>query len=569
MTPSARSTAHLLRSTSWGGRRSSAQPGPQVAQSTSWSSRRPRRTVATAVAAMLAAALPATAGVATAAAPTTRVVVVGNDAGALTAGLDRAARTVADAAVAELTAAEVETLRRQGLHVVADAPVRLTAETDDDDEPAAKQKPAKAEKAEKPKKGERGDEHDDEKAAKPAKKQPAPVRRISVAEQVGAAGLANRGAGTTIAVIDSGVDEVPSLAGRMVQGANFTSEGFGDAYGHGTFVAGLAAGDGRGLDGASTGIEGVAPQAVIVSVKVADARGSSTVGQVVLGLAWTIEHQQRLGIDVVNLALTTDVETSYDYNPVNALVEAAWFSGMTVIASAGNNGKSVSAAPGNDPWALTIGSLDDHNTVARKDDSLSSYSNSGQTLDGFAKPEVTATGQHVQGPLPVDSRLADRQKRDLGLPAGYGQLSGTSMATGVASGAAALVHAARAGWTNEQVKTALVSTRSKHTLQLQVDRALESSPGRSVNAGLRPSVALAAAYAELIMGTTDYASVDYSAVDWWTVSWVDATWTNATWTNATWTNATWTSATWTNATWTSATWTSATWTSATWTSTAE
>lgn len=483
---------------------------------------------------MAAATLSGAAATSTAA-PTRPMLVVGDDAAALVRRLGVAdVRSVDGFAVADLTAGQVRRLTERHLHVLPDSPVTLDAK-----DPAS--------------------------ASEKSKDDPTGHRtepRISVAEQTGASDLAHRGSGVTIAVLDSGVDEVPALAGRVSHGPDFTQEGLGDRYGHGTFVAGLAAGDGRAADGTATPLVGVAPAARILSVKVADGAGRSSVGQLVLGLAWVL---QRDDVDVVNLSLSSEVQTSYHFNPINALVEALWLSGTPVVASAGNNGSTVNTAPGNDPYVITVGSLHDANTVTGTDDRLSPYSNTGRTVDGYLKPELVATGQHVQGPLPAESRLAQRQ-RALGLPAGYGQLSGTSMAAAVGSGAVAVLLSAHPEWSPDQVKSALVHTNSRQLDALRLPAALDSDVRGSVNGKARPSVALAAAYAQLFHSppTTDYAAVDFAAVDWSAVPWSTATWTSATWTSATWTNATWTNATWTDATWTTATWADATWASATW-----
>src|SRR5436309_7176413 len=139
---------------------------------------------------------------------------------------------------------------------------------------------------------------------------------LNVRELLGASYLGS-GYGQTIAVLDSGVNEVPGLAGRVIQGADFTGTGPQDDYGHGTFVATLAAGNGRAADGSTTGIQGMAPDARIVSVKVADNAGRSTVGRVVAGLAWVIQHRAQYGITVVNMSLQEANPGSYLNDPVD------------------------------------------------------------------------------------------------------------------------------------------------------------------------------------------------------------------------------------------------------------
>jgi serine protease AprX len=521
-------------------------------------------------------------------------------------------------AVAALTAGQSAALRARGLRVVLDAPATLDADSasaepaaggtqntaeldqsappsdtpttpiaaDDDDAtldaapPAAVPSPPargddgrKSQSSDKARasrgdrsngdRNDRGGNNDRGTDNRPPAPQPEP--RLSVRDIIAGSDWRGEGAGVTVAVIDSGVNEVPALAGRVVRGANFTSEGTSDQYGHGTFDAGLIAGDGTDANGARTRLVGVAPKARIVSVKVADASGRSTIGQVALGLAWVISHRAAYGIDVVNLSMSTATPMSYDVNPLNALAEAAWFSGITVIVSSGNGGRStVSSAPANDPFVITVGSVYDKNTTTKHDDEVSPYTSLGRTIDGFMKPETMLPGQHVQSTLPAGTALA-RQQTVTGLPAGYGQLSGTSMATAVGSGFVALLLEASPGLTTDQVKGALTSRDHQH-YEPSLTKAVHRAGHASANGGVRPSMALAAAYAQLFEHTTDYGSIDWNALDWRAVAWDQATWTDVDWTAATWSSATWAEATWGSATWASLTWATATWATASWTS---
>lgn len=393
--------------------------------------------------------------------------------------------------------------------------------------------------------------------------------RLNVRELSGAKYVGN-GKGQTIAVLDSGVNEVPGLTGRVVQGADFTGSGPSDVYGHGTFVASLAAGNGRGADGSATGVQGMAPDARIVSVKVADNAGRSTVGRVVAGLAWVIQHRAQYGITVVNMSLQEANPGSYLNDPVDALAEAAWFSGITVVASSGNDATTVQAAPGNDPFVITVGSVGDSNTLPLSDDATSPFSNAGTTPDGFVKPEVSTFGEHVQAALPGGSVLAGLQKAS-GLPGGYGQMSGTSMSTGVAAGAVALLRAIHPTWTPGMVKGALMATRTSNVSELRLVTAASARPS-DVTASLRPSLALAVAYAQKVLNTRAYSNVTWSDVTWSDVTWSDVTWSDVVWsdvstavgTAATWSDVTWSDVTWSDVTWSDVTWSDATWSDVVW-----
>jgi serine protease AprX len=501
--------------------------------STSWGGgRRVAARIVAAAAGLAVLGAPLTANAAAPSQPTTEVVVVGAGAGqALTwvHGL-HVQRLANDVAVGRVTAAAEATLRSEGFRVGPDARVRLTDSGSTD-------------------------------AAAPDSK--------SVRDLVHATGLGD-GSGQTVALVDSGVTEVPALAGRVIQGADFTGAGFGDSYGHGTFVAGLIAGNGLDANGQQTGLEGVAPAARIVSVKVADSQGQSTVGQVAAGIAWVIDHKSDYGITVLNLSLSVGKADSYELDPVDALAEAAWFSGIVVVASAGNDGGPVLRAPGNDPYVLTVGSV---LTNGWNGAFLSPYSDHGSTQDGVYKPEVTTPGEHVQAPLPAGTTLA-REQTVTGLPAGYGQLSGTSMAAGVASGEVALLRAAHPDWTPGQAKQALIQTDSPRLSRIRIVYAVNTSPSGDADAAYHPSLALAIAYAQQVLHTTNYSSVNWSGVAWNQVTWSDITWSDVTWSDATlgtaasatvtWSDVTWSDATGSTASTSGSTASSVTWSDVTW-----
>src|SRR5262249_51934237 len=152
------------------------------------------------------------------------------------------------------------------------------------------------------------------------------------------------------------------------------------------------------------------------------------------------------------------------------------------------------------------------------------------TQDGFNKPEIVAPGAHIVAPLANGS--AFQQLCPQCIVAGqYFQISGTSMASPVVAGAAALVLQARPDLKPDQVKAVLEANgngTADKNVELDVSRGLKTDVGAGANQGLTPN-------------DTVYAALKEAGVDP-----TRATWTRATWTRATWTRATWTRATWTN-----------------------
>src|SRR5581483_8945222 len=194
------------------------------------------------------------------------------------------------------------------------------------------------------------------------------------------------GQGVTVALLDTGVANVPDLAARVLpvrnhlhlfnptrQCDNLTDEPMCfDNYGTGTFIAGLIAGNGASSNGAWSG---VAPNANLVSVKVAGADGSADVSTVLAGIQWVVSFKDRYGIKVLNLSLGTDSTQSYTVDPLNYAVEKAWDAGITVVVAASNRGPDAGtiSKPGDDPLVVTVGAVDDMGTPGLGDDELPDF----------------------------------------------------------------------------------------------------------------------------------------------------------------------------------------------------
>jgi subtilisin family serine protease len=263
-----------------------------------------------------------------------------------------------------------------------------------------------------------------------------------------------------IAVIDSGINatKTADFGSRIVASVNLSSAdpgATGDQQGHGTMVAGIAA-------GASPLHPGAAPNAPLVDVRTADGNGHSYSSDVIAGIDWILAHKAQYGIRVVNLSMAGNTQTSFQSDPLDKAVEKLWFSGIVVVAAAGNNGTGtgevdMSSAPGNDPFVITVGATDQTQTSATGDDTVAPWSSYGHTADGFAKPELAAPGRYLVMPVSESSTIAAALPDRIVAP-GYMWMSGTSFAAPVVSGAAALLLARHPNWTPDQVKGALMLT---------------------------------------------------------------------------------------------------------------
>ena len=139
-----------------------------------------------------------------------------------------------------------------------------------------------------------------------------------------------------IAIVDSGIDasKTADFGNRVVASVNFSStspNATGDDEGHGTMVAGIAA-------GASSDYPGVAPTAPLVSVRTADANGMSYTSDVIAGIDWILQNKDTYNIRVANFSIAGGVASSFTVDPLDQAVEKLWFNGVVVVAAAGNHG---------------------------------------------------------------------------------------------------------------------------------------------------------------------------------------------------------------------------------------
>jgi serine protease AprX len=275
----------------------------------------------------------------------------------------------------------------------------------------------------------------------------------TVRATLGLGAPAGEGAGTTVAVVDTGVADIPDLAGRLTH-VDVTGDGTGDGYGHGTFVAGLVAGDGSSSGGAYAG---VAPAADILDVRVAHNDGTSDLATVLAGLQAVATHPE---VDVVNLSLSSGSPLPFQLDPLTRALDALWARGVTVVVPAGNDGadgRRTITSPGVDPTLITVGGLDEHATGVRSDDTVAPWSSQGPAPQGVLKPDLVAPGTHVVSTAAVGSAVWDANP---GSHVGdaYMKGSGTSFSTAVTSGAAADLVAGRHDLTPDQVKGLLTGT---------------------------------------------------------------------------------------------------------------
>ena len=374
----------------------------------------------------------------------------------------------------------------------------------------------------------------------------------------------------TIAIVDSGIEANRADFGngsRVVGNVTLTGSTAntpGDGRGHGTFVAGIAA-------GSADHYAGAAPNAGILSIDVMDDTGTARTSDVIAACGFILANKGKYNIRVANFSLHSAAFNHFYNDPLDLAVEKLWFNGIFVVAAAGNYGSAtgpsgVMHAPGNDPFVMTVGAVDIGNKVAVGDDRNASWSAYGYTEDGFAKPELGAPGRFMIGPVPQGSTLVAQKPGNVVAP-GYIQLSGTSFAAPVVAGAAAQLIARHPNWTPDQVKGALMLS-AKPVPQAQPGSVGvgQLNAGKAADLMATPPSPNLALNRFLVSGS---GSLSFDAASWaemvsGNASWADASWADASWADASWSAASWADASWADASWADASWADAAFAQASW-----
>jgi serine protease AprX len=284
------------------------------------------------------------------------------------------------------------------------------------------------------------------------------------------AGVTGQGIG--VAIIDSGIGSHAALSKKVVASVSLITgdASVGDAFGHGTHVAGIIAGNAAAASTVTplyTG--GIAPGAQLINVRVLGKTGSGLTSDVIAGIDWAVANRSKYNIRIINLSLGHPVFEPAATDPLCAAVARAAQAGIVVVAAAGNYGVAPSGAPilggitspGNSPLALTVGAVNTWATVGRSDDTVATYSSRGPTrFDLAVKPDVAAPGNKIISLEANKAYLVTTypflHKAGTGTNA-YMQLSGTSMAAPMVSGAVALLLQGTPALTATQVKLAIQS----------------------------------------------------------------------------------------------------------------
>ncbi len=404
------------------------------------------------------------------------------------------------------------------------------------------------------------------------------------------------GQGVDVALIDSGFLPVNGLSapGKVVLGPDLSFESqasnlrYLDTFGHGTHMAGIIAGRDDGLTQSQytshDNFTGVAPDARIVSIKVATATGATDVSQVLAAIDWVVQHRNDNGMNirVLNLSFGTDGIQDYTLDPLTYAAEVAWRKGIVVVVAAGNSGYGTAKLnnPAYDPYVIAVGADDTRGTPATDDDVVPAWSSRG---DGTRNPDVVAPGKSVAS-LRAPGSYVDAQHPEGRINTRLFRGSGTSQAAAAVSGAAALLISQRPNLTPDQVKKLLTSTavplpsadqvaQGSGLIQLKAASAAPTpaytqtwpvATGTGSLEAARGSAHVATPEDVELRGEMDIFGKTWDGSTWSGSSWAGSTWSGGLWNGSTWSGSTWSGSTWSGSTWSGSTWSGSTWSGSTW-----
>ncbi|MCA9828922.1 MAG: S8 family serine peptidase [Dehalococcoidia bacterium] len=437
------------------------------------------------------------------------------------------------------------------------------------------------------------------------------------------------GKGVDIAIVDSGVAPVEGLStpGKVILGPDLSFESqdpanrYLDTNGHGTHLAGILAGRDAAASGNYaddvTSFLGMAPDARLVSVKVADAQGHTDVTQVIAAINWVAQHKNDNGMNirVLLLAFGTDSVSPWEHDPLVFAAEQAWKQGIFVVVSAGNDGpaafkQSTLTNLASSPNLFVIGASDTQGTATLLDDAVAPFSSGAR---GERAVDVVAPGSHIIG-LKAPGSYVDQKFSSTGA---YGDRffrgSGTSQAAAVAAGAAALVIQEQPGVTPDALRALLMRTSTPLagtswsaqgegalTLANVLGRkagktkssnywsdglgTLDSARGSNrlafdgqvlsgqIDIFRAPfdSAAMAKAEANAFSWSggawngNEWAASSWSASSWSASSWSASSWSASSWSASSWSASSWSASSWSASSWSASSWSASSWSASSW-----
>ncbi len=252
------------------------------------------------------------------------------------------------------------------------------------------------------------------------------------------------GDGVRFAVIDTGVGNHLDLSVPKERICHFVDFVNGkelpyDDNGHGTFVTGVAVGNGVGNGKTFTG---VAPRAEVLGIKAIGVNGESSTFRILDAMQWLFDNFKAYGVKVVCMSFGAEPLTRAD--PLKIGAEMLVRKGLTVVCAVGNNGENNLKSPAISREVIAVGAVDDEGIPAK----FSSYG----MYEGVKRPDIYAKGVKIRG---------------LEVGGTYSYMSGTSVSAPMVAGACCLLHEKYRNLTPYQAKQIILSlSRSQGEIKI-------------------------------------------------------------------------------------------------------
>jgi serine protease AprX len=421
---------------------------------------------------------------------------------------------------------------------------------------------------------------------------------MSIARVTGARALWGRGytgKGIDVALIDTGITPVTG-APSIAAGADLSLDAanpnlrFLDGFGHGTHMAGIIGGHDASVvrpQDAKNAFVGIAPGSRIVDVKVGAMDGTVHVSQVIAGLDWVVQNRYSNGMNirVVNLSYGAPATPNWRFDPLAWAAEVAWRRGIVVMAAAGNEGPNHElASPAYSPNILAVGATEiETQRGGRNDYAIASFTSTGNRR----RPDLYVPGSHVIS-LRVKGSFIDTFLAQSNISDQLTRGTGTSQATAVASGLAALLLEAFPSATPDQIKAILTSGPDKEhgkrdatgietsidvndavTSRRNLPNIVPTDPfkdcGPTWCRGAGDGSPALVSWAQAAWNGTAWLGNQWTGNQWTGNQWTGSQWTGNQWTGNQWTGSQWTGNQWTGLLWNGSQWTGSQWTGSQWT----
>lgn len=261
------------------------------------------------------------------------------------------------------------------------------------------------------------------------------------------------GKNISVAILDTGIFLHPDFEGRILAFKDFVGKSISpyDDCGHGTHVAGCLAGDGFLSQGR---YKGIAPSCYLVVGKVLNSKGEGNIDNMLAGIEWVLKNKEKYAIRILNISIGFEAGVSETkLKHLISALENIWSCGIIIVAAAGNKGpENRSISPlGMSKNIITVGCHD--LDYSKEGVTLcETYSGRGPGFFSLKKPDMVAPGTNIY------STSFKCKRKGKTFENMYESKSGTSFATPLVSGAAALLLEQKNDLSPEQVKHRLCYT---------------------------------------------------------------------------------------------------------------